>query len=96
MNTAAADTEARILTIIHKRGSILLEQLPSYLPDLTWNQVFLGVDELSRQDAISLRRRGCDYELRERSPDSQTNRSRAIVRSAPSHVPPLVPVPSAS
>jgi hypothetical protein len=81
MNTAAADTEARILTIIHKRGSILLEQLPSYLPDLTWNQVFLGVDELSRQDAISLRRRGFDYEVWTTAPPPQcfVERSTAII-----------------
>jgi hypothetical protein len=93
---SAAHAEARILAIVHERGRILLEHLPSCLPDLTWNQVFLGVDALSRQGAISLRRRGCDYELRERSPDSKSNRADAIVRSAPSHVLPRVPVHSAS
>lgn len=63
MTTAAAHTEAKILAIVHEQGRILLEQLPSCLPDLTWNQVFLGVDGLSRQGAISLRRRGFDYEV---------------------------------
>lgn len=63
MNTAAAHTEARVLAVIHKRGRILLERLPSYLPDSTWNQVYLGVDALSRQGAVRLRRRGCDYEV---------------------------------
>lgn len=95
MTTAAAHTEARILAIVHEQGRILLEQLPSYLPGSTWNQVFLGVDALSRQGAIRLRRRGCDYELWKRTPDSETNGSGAIVRSAPSHHPPLVPAPSA-
>ena len=63
MTTAAAHTEARILAIVHEQGRILLEQLPSCLPGSTWNQVFLGVDALSRQGAISLRRRGFDYEV---------------------------------
>ncbi len=63
MTTAAAHTEAKILAIVHEQGRILLEQLPSYLPGSTWNQVFLGVDALSRQGAIRLRRRGCDYEI---------------------------------
>jgi hypothetical protein len=63
MTTAAAHTEAKILAIVHEQGRILLEQLPSYLPGSTWNQVFLGVDALSRQGAIRLRRRGSDYEV---------------------------------
>lgn len=63
MTTATAHTEARILAIVHARGRILLEQLPSCLPGSTWNQVFIGVDSLSRQGAVRLRRRGCDYEV---------------------------------
>lgn len=63
MTTIAVHTETSILNIVSERGHILLEQLPSCLPDLTWNQVFLGVDALSRQGAIGLRRRGFDYEL---------------------------------
>ena len=95
MTTTAAHTEARILAIVHERGHILLEQLPSCLPGSTWNQVFLSVDALSRQGEIDLRRRGCDYELRTRSPESRAHRSDAIVRSSHSPVPPLVPAPSA-
>ena len=95
MSTSAVHTETSILAIVHEREHISLEQLPSCLPDLTWNQVFLGVDALSRQGAISLRRRGCDYELRKRSPESTTNRADAIGRSAPCHVLPIVPAPSA-
>ena len=63
MTIPAAHTEARIVAIVHERGHILLEQLLSCLPGSTWNQVFLGVDALSRQGAISVRRRGCDYEV---------------------------------
>ena len=63
MTTGTTHTEARILAIVHDRGRILLEQLPSCLPGSTWNQVFMSVDALSRQGAVRLRRRGCDYEV---------------------------------
>jgi len=63
MNTAVEHTEAKILAIVHKQGSIVLEKLLPCLPESTWNQVFTSVDALSRQGAICLRRRGFDYEL---------------------------------
>lgn len=63
MSTAAEHTKAKILVIVHERGSILLEKLLPCLPESTWNQVFTSVDALSRQGAICLRRRGFDYEL---------------------------------
>jgi hypothetical protein len=63
MNTAAGHTEAKILAIVHERGSVVMEQLLPCLPESTWNQVFTSVDALSRQGAICLRRRGFDYEL---------------------------------
>jgi hypothetical protein len=72
---SAAHAEARILVIVHERGRILLEHLPSCLPDLTWNQVFLGVDALSRQGAIRLQRRGFVYEVRNCSLASGTDNS---------------------
>ena len=68
MNTVAGRTEAKILAIVHERGSILLEAILSCLPESTWNQVFTSVDELSRRGAICLRRRGFDYELWSSSP----------------------------
>lgn len=70
MNTAAEHTEAKILTIVQERGSIVLEKLLPCLPESTWNQVFTSVDALSRQGAICLRRRGFDYELWAPSPSS--------------------------
>ena len=63
MTIATIHAEERILAMVHERGHILLEPLLTCLPDLTWNQVFLGVDALSRQGAIRLRRRGYDYEI---------------------------------
>ena len=55
---------ATLLTIVQERQQIKLEELLSYLPELTWNQVFSLVDDLSRRELISLHRRGFEYELR--------------------------------
>jgi len=55
---------AKLLAIVQERRQIRLEELVTYLPEFTWNQVFSLVDELSRRELISLRRRGFDYELR--------------------------------
>ena len=55
---------AKLLAIIQERRQIRLEELLLSLPELTWNQVFSLVDELSRRELIYLRRRGFEYELR--------------------------------
>lgn len=55
---------AKLLAIVQERRQIQLEELLSYLPEFTWNQVFSLVDELSRRKLICLRRRGFGYELR--------------------------------
>lgn len=54
---------AKLLTLVHEHRRIPLEELVARFPELTWNQVFSLVDELSRRRLISLRRRGFDYEL---------------------------------
>ena len=58
------EASATVLTIVRERQPIQLEELLSYVPELTWNQVFSLIDELSRQELISLHRQGFDYELR--------------------------------
>lgn len=55
---------AKLLSIIQERRRIPLEELLTYCPELTWNQVFSLVDDLSRHALIGLHRRGVDYELR--------------------------------
>lgn len=54
----------RLLALVQERQCISLEELTACFPELTWNQLFLLVDELSRQALIRLRRRGYEYELR--------------------------------
>ena len=54
----------KLLTIVQERQRIPLEELLVCCPELTWNQVFSLVDDLSRHAVIGLHRRGMDYELR--------------------------------
>ncbi|MBL8074646.1 MAG: hypothetical protein JNL29_09760 [Nitrospira sp.] len=54
----------KLLAIVHERQRIPLEELLASCPELTWNQVFSLVDDLSRHALIGLHRRGVDYELR--------------------------------
>lgn len=61
------NSEYLILDLLHARQSLTLEQVVALLPELSWNQVFKTVDELSRRGKIILLRRGFQYEV-ERSP----------------------------
>jgi hypothetical protein len=38
------------------------EEIIARIPELTWNQVFLSVDALSRRGEVILNRRGFDYQ----------------------------------
>jgi hypothetical protein len=60
----AQQPATKLLALVQEQQCILLEELPVHFPELTWNQVFSLVDELSRRALICLRRRGFEYELR--------------------------------
>jgi len=68
--TIVTRAEAKILAVVPERRCIVLEQLVASVPDLTWDQVFAIVDELSRRGVNGLRRRGFEYELRAWSPSA--------------------------
>ncbi|MBS0158323.1 MAG: hypothetical protein JSS26_07015 [Nitrospira sp.] len=61
-------SEFRILELVQMRKSLTLEQVVTLLPELSWNQVFKTIDELSRRGKIILLRRGVDYEIERVSP----------------------------
>ena len=61
-------SELRILELVQMRKSLTLEQVVTLLPELSWNQVFKTIDELSRRGKIILLRRGVDYEIERVSP----------------------------
>ena len=61
-------SEGLILDLLGLRNSLTLEQVVTLLPELSWNQVFKTVDELSRRGEIILLRRGFEYEIERISP----------------------------
>lgn len=56
-------SEGLILDLLSARKSLTLQQVVTLLPQLSWNQIFRTVDELSRRGDIILLRRGFEYEL---------------------------------
>lgn len=66
--SAVLSSECRILELLHVKRSLTLEQAVTLLPELSWNQVFKTIDELSRHGKIILLRRGFDYEIERVSP----------------------------
>lgn len=61
--SVSLSSEVLILELLQVRKSLRLEQVVTLLPELSWNQVFKTVDELSRQGKIVLLRRGFEYEV---------------------------------
>ena len=46
--------EDQVIDILHRAQACDLEEVTRQCPDLTWNQVFLAVDRLSRSGKIKL------------------------------------------
>lgn len=57
MNDSSVIRE-RIIRAVAEHPGCLIEELVLVCPELTWNQVFLHVDHLSRTGALRLSRRG--------------------------------------
>jgi len=64
----ASSYETRVLAVLGESEFLTIEQLVEQVPELTWNQLFHILDDLSRRNAIVLRRRGFEYEVKTRSP----------------------------
>lgn len=50
--------EDQVIDILHRAPVCDLEEVTRQCPDLTWNQVFLAVDRMSRSGEIRLVPRG--------------------------------------
>ena len=50
--------EDQVIDIVHRAHACDLEEITRQCPNLTWNQVFLAVDRLSRSGEIMLVHRG--------------------------------------
>ena len=59
---AVNHTEVLILDVLQASPQPLpIEEIVGMLPCLSWNQVFLAVDSLSRKGLINLKRRAFSY-----------------------------------
>jgi len=59
-------SETLVLDLLHKAGSLTIDQMTAKLPELSWSELFETIDALSRRGTIILQRRGFQYELRAR------------------------------
>jgi hypothetical protein len=57
-------TEQLVLERLQEERSFTVEELLDELPELSWSQVFLTIDLLSRRGSIELRREGFTYTAR--------------------------------
>ena len=56
-------TDSLILKILRSTAlPLTFEEINTRIPDLTWNQIFLSVDGLSRRGEVILNRRGFEYQ----------------------------------
>jgi len=69
--SSSPTSEYLILDLLGVRKSVTLEQVVGLLPELSWNQIFKTVDELSRRGEIILFRRGFEYEIERMSSKSR-------------------------
>jgi hypothetical protein len=50
--------ESVIFQELQRSGACTFEELVTALPDYSWNQVFIAVDQLSRDGLLQLKRQG--------------------------------------
>lgn len=50
--------EVQVIDIVHRAGGCDLEEITRQCANLTWNQVFLAIDSMSRRGEIMLVPRG--------------------------------------
>lgn len=66
--------EQLILEQLRKSGRCTVEEMLERVPELTWGQLFLAMDLLSRRGEVELSREGFTYSLRMRPGASAAGR----------------------
>lgn len=56
--------EQLILERLREGRRITVEAVGALVPELSWAQLFLAIDRLSRLGSVELRRQGCTYTVR--------------------------------
>ena len=55
--------ESPIIDLLRSSGKFTVEELAARVPNLSWSQIFLAIDMLSRSGHVILRREGSTYTL---------------------------------
>jgi hypothetical protein len=63
MATGNTDADEAVLNMLQRYEVLMIEDLITGRPDLSWVQLFLAVDRLSRKNVIALRRIGPSYQI---------------------------------
>lgn len=63
MASRHSQQETLLLQALRSEGSLTMEQVAARFPQLSWGELFLAVDRLSRSGELVIRRRGYDYDL---------------------------------
>jgi hypothetical protein len=79
MDPHRTHSESLVLSVLGESDVLTIEQLVEKLPELTWSHLFHIIDDLSRRDAIVLRRRGFEYEVCPRREAKESARINAAV-----------------
>ena len=66
--------EGIILSELGSGETVTMDELMLRLPGLTWGEIFIALDALSRRGGITMRRRGFEYEVRGATPRLEPER----------------------
>ncbi len=58
-----AQEESAIMDLLHAAGKLTVEEIVALVPSLSWSQLFLAMDVLSRTGDVILRREGFTYTM---------------------------------
>ena len=62
-HTGYLEQENAIIEILRTSGKLTIEEIVDQVPGLSWSQLFLAMDVLSRSGDVILRREGFTYTL---------------------------------
>ena len=64
MSSHYGEAEQAVLNMLRRYEVLMMEDLIGGRPDISWAQLFLAIDRLSRNNLIALRRVGLSYQIR--------------------------------
>lgn len=67
-----AKQESAIMDLLRSSGKLTVEEIVEQIPDLSWSQLFLAMDVLSRTGDVILWREGFTYTLEAANPVLET------------------------